>query len=98
MIYEDLYELGWQDRDSKKPVYGPVKKQMESFSLTDEVGNIWIMAFFLFEDDLYQAMIRLVDEKCDHNEWENSECHFYGFLKTKEDLTMIMRFVDILEY
>lgn len=98
MIYEDLYELGWQDRDSREIVYGPIKKQSESFSLIDESGNLWIMAFYLFDEDLYQAMIKVVDENCDHNEWENSELRFYGFLKTKEDLKTIMRFVDILEY
>jgi hypothetical protein len=98
MIYEDLYERGWQDRDTKQIIYGPIKKQVETFSLTDEVGNEWIMGFFLFDDDLYQAMINVVDEDCDYNEWENSETRFYGFLKTKEDLRTIMRFVDILGY
>jgi len=97
MIYEDLYELGWRDRDTKKPVYGPIKKQIESFSLIDD-GDKWIMAFCLFRDGSYQAMINAVDENCDHNEWENSECHFYGFIKTKEDLRTVMRFLGIIEY
>jgi len=98
MIYEDLYELGWADRDAKKSVYGPVKKKMESFSLIDEDGSKWIMAFCSYDEDSYQAMIKILDEDCDHNEWENSECHFYGFIKTKEDLRTVMRFLGIIEY
>ena len=56
------------------------------------------MSFYLFDEDVYQAMINVVDENCDHNEWENSECHFYGFLKTKQDLHTIMRFLEIIDY
>lgn len=93
MTHENIIELGWINRHKK------TKQSLQTFFYKTEYGGKWIMAIFKPETNgLHQTTIKFVDDEVNHNEWENSECHFYGYLKTKEDLIMIMRFVGIIEY
>lgn len=91
MTYDDVIELGWNPRH---------KNDKTTFWMIDEVQNKWLMSvvFNMDCDGFDQVGINVVDENCDHNEWENSECHFYGFIKTKEDLNTVMRFLEIKQY
>lgn len=95
MTYEDIYELGWR-YEYESPPMGIVRMGNESFfmELHDEY---WIMGIYLERDGTYNVMINYVDESVDHNEWENSHTYFYGRIRNKEDLNMIMQFVGINE-
>ena len=98
MTYEDVISLGWQDRwPSKKE-----KKGMKSFVFPSPGYDYHIMSicFDMDEDDgVYdQVMIKCTPEGTKKNEWENSECNFYGYVKTKEELSLVMQFVGVIKY
>lgn len=96
MTYEEIYELGWLYEDVNRPC-GAVKKQNETFYINED-GERWIMATYLDRYGNYNLTIKLVDEKVDHNEWENSDTYFYGRIKSKCDLDLIMQMVGIKDY
>lgn len=98
MTYGDVISLGWEDRwPGKKP-----KKEMKSFVFHSPGYDYHIMSvcFDMEEDNgIYDhIMINCVPENTKKNEWENSECHFYGYVKTKEELSLVMQFVGIINY
>ena len=95
MTYEDLKELGWMYEWKDEP-FGKIHMQSEGFFIKEEECR-WIMSIYLTREDDYLVMIKYVDKSVTFNEWENSECHFYGNIKTKEDLKMIMRFLAIID-
>lgn len=96
MTYEHLYELGWKYEYNDKPI-GKIHKQNESFYIKEDKCR-WIMGLYFTGKDDYSVMINWVDETVTFNEWENSDTHFYGNIKTKEDLQTVMRFLGIIEY
>lgn len=96
MTYEQIRDVGWQYEYSNMPC-GSIGKLNESFVLKEE-GERWIMAIYLDKGGLYNVMINYVDESVIHNEWENSSTHFYGRIKSIEDLNIVMQFIGIKEY
>lgn len=95
MTYEDVYELGWKYEYKDKPK-GIIKMGNECFFIEEDKCR-WIMGLYLEKRGTYNVMINYVDEKVDHNEWENSETNFYGSIRDKDDLSLIMRFIHINE-
>lgn len=94
MTYEEIIELGWKDQhpNSKSP-------GIQTFYFAAN-GDRFIMSVspIIPEYGTHQVIIHYVDKKVRVNEWENSECWFYGSLKTKEDLSNIMRYTNIIAY
>jgi hypothetical protein len=96
MTYADIIALGWKDRWPEKKA----KKDKHTTFVFEAPGyDYHIMSVHLnHEDDFHLVMIKCVPEGTKVNEWENSECHFYGDLKTKEELEKVMMFLGIIEY
>jgi hypothetical protein len=97
ITYNDIIELGWNDRhpNSDRPKNLICNK---TFVFPSEEGyDYYIMGIYKYSDDedIYLTQIKCVPESTDHNEWENSECHFYGYLQTKEELKVVMRQLEI---
>lgn len=92
MTYDEVIELGWKDRWPKR------KGKSYTFVFESPGYDYHIMSVSFDMDGFEIVMINCVPEKTDHNEWENSECHFYGELKTKDELHLIMRLIGIIEY
>jgi len=91
MTYEEAISLGWKDRDND-PSHNTFVFEAEGF-------DYHIMSIhFNYQDDFDLVMIKCVPEKTTHNIWENSECHFYGQLKTKQELYLVMQLVGVIEY
>lgn len=95
MTYEDIYELGWKYK-YKNPPIGIIQMGNESFIIYENECR-WIMGLYLESEGTYSVMINYVDASVDHNEWENSDTHFYGSIRNKEDLDLIMKFIHIKE-
>jgi hypothetical protein len=96
MTYDDIIALGWKDRFPGKDSH---KERNLDFVFENPGYDYHIMSVFLnYRGDMHQVMINCVPEKTDHNEWGNSECHFYGNLKTKEELEKVMMYLGIIEY
>lgn len=97
MTYEDVISLGWKNRY-------PTSKIRKSGSFVYEAEgydyHIMSVAFGIEEDDgvFEQVMIKCVPKETKCNVWENSETHFYGQLKTKEELDLVMQLVGVTKY
>lgn len=66
-----------------------------TFVYKDSMGiTRWVISCGGFDNDKVLIMIKCVH---DHyvNLWEDSECHFYGWLKDEEDLKKVMEFLEI---
>jgi hypothetical protein len=57
-----------------------------------------IMSIGKGDDDQYDVSINCVPENTTFNEWSNSECHFYGFVKNIAELHFIMQCIGVVEY
>lgn len=94
MTPEDVISLGWKERhndswkDPTQTFFYPTEPQYDQFIMS---------VSFVKKEMRHTVMINLVPHDCTFNEWENSETHFYGRLETKDDLLMIMKFLDIIE-
>lgn len=96
MNYEDVISLGWKNRhpNSKNETTKTFVFEAEGFDY-----HIMSVSFGCGNDTSFDLiMINCVSKDTDHNEWENSETHFYGEIKTKEELSLIMQFIGIVAY
>lgn len=96
ITYEDVLELGWKPRHEKG-----TRENFPDFEFPEPGYDYHIMAIHMvgFEEDKGQLVtINCVPEETAFNEWENSDCHFFGWIKTKEDLRRVMGFVGVIEY
>ena len=97
MTYEEVIALGWQDRH-------PNSKSTSTRDFIFEAGegfdyHIMSIGFGCGDDDTFDVvMINCVPEKTVCNVWENSETHFYGELKKKEELDLVMQFIGVTKY
>lgn len=97
MTYEDVVSLGWVDRypNSKRENSSTFVYEAEGFDY-----HIMSVHFGMEEDDgiFDLVIINCVPKDIESNEWENSETHFYGQLKTKQELDIVMQLVGITKY
>lgn len=97
MTYEDIISIGWEDRGNKN-----LNDRMLDFIYPSKYSDYHIMSVCLGieeEDGIFDSVfIKCVNKDTYCNIWENSETHFYGQLKTKEELYLIMQFLGIVKY
>lgn len=98
MNYDEVISLGWKDRHP-----GSARNTNTKTFFFEAPGfdyHIMSVTFGVIEDDGFfdQIMINCVPEKTTVNEWENSETHFYGQIKTKHELELVMQFIGIIKY
>jgi len=100
ITYDEVLALGWNDRhpNSNRP------KDLilnNTFVFPSEEGfDYHIMGIYKYseDEDLFVLHIKSVPEDTQSNEWENSECHFYGFIRSAIDLQMVMQMIEVVEY
>lgn len=94
MTPEDVISLGWKEehKNSRKD-----PTQTFAFPTDPQYDQYIISVSFVKKEKRHRVMICLVSYDRTFNEWGKSETHFYGRLETKEDLLMIMKFLDIIE-
>jgi len=97
MTYEDIVSLGWKDIHQKQDRTNHATFVYEAAGFD---YHIMSAAFNVQEDDgvFTTVMINCVPENQHSNIWENSETHFYGDLKTKQELYLVMQFLGIVKY
>jgi hypothetical protein len=98
MTYEDIISLGWKDRhpsDTDKKHSTFVYESLKGFDY-----HIMSAHLGMEEDDGIYDMISIgsVPEKCHTNIWDNSDVCFNGWLKTKDELNLVMQFVGVIKY
>lgn len=97
MEYNDVISLGWKDRhpDSKRENSATFVYEADGFDY-----HIMSVHFGIEEEDgvFDTVMINCVPKDTESNEWENSETHFYGDVKTKEELDLVMQLIGITKY
>lgn len=94
MTYNEIISLGWKDRHP-----GSNKKEYATFIYEAEGFDYHIMSVtFGVGRGFDSVLIKCVPKETVSNEWENSETHFYGNLKTKEELDLVMQLVGITHY
>lgn len=96
MNYDEVISLGWKDRHP-----GSARNTNTKTFFFEAPGfdyHIMSVTFGVIENDGFfdQIMINCVPEKTTVNEWENSETHFYGQIKTKHELELVMQFIGII--
>lgn len=98
MTHKEVLSLGWKNRHR---FLKNTRNVTYSFKEGEEY-DYWIMSVVFnkeYEDGRFDGvMINLVPKDTECNEWENSETHFYGDLKTKEELHIVMRLLSIIKY
>ena len=94
MTYDEIISLGWKDRHTRRG-----RDKVNTFVFEAPGYDYHIMSAILnYEEGLDQLMIKCVPEETKSNEWENSECHFYGLVKTSTELEKLMMQLGIIEY
>ena len=97
MTYNEVIGLGWKDRhpESKNNLMKDFVYEAEGFDY-----HIISVCFNQQEDDgvFELVMINCVPEKTNCNVWGDSETHFYGQIKTPQELDLIMQFLGIKKY
>jgi len=96
MTNEEIIALGWKEMHP-----GSKGDNMKSFIYEAEGFDFHIMSvgFGMGEDTTFDViMINCVPKDTTCNIWENSETHFYGDLKKKEELDLVMQFIGVTKY
>lgn len=94
MTYKDVLSLGWKHQDHLRLVKDDPTQTF--FYPADPQHDHYIMSVsFVKKEKRHTVMIKLVPHDCKFNEWENSETEFYGRIETKEDLALLMKFLDV---
>ncbi len=96
MTYEEVISLGWIDRDTKKRN----KQPHYTFEFPADPGFDYhiMMVVFDYGEGFCLLMIKCVKAGTTCNEWENSDNEFYGQIKKKEELDLVMQLVGVTEY
>ncbi len=96
MEYADVISLGWEDRN-------PENKNEHTKTFIYEADgfdyHIMSVGFGCGDDTSFDLiMINCVPQETVSNIWENSETHFYGEIKTKQELDITMQLVGVTQY